>query len=43
MSEKNVLVIKKENFDYENYMKPLKVSTELHAKVKALADEVNQP
>jgi len=39
----DVLIIKKENFNYEDYMKPLKVSTELHSRVKAIADECNQP
>jgi len=37
------LIIKKETFSNEDYMKPLKVSTELHAAVKVLADESNQP
>lgn len=41
--QKDILVIKKENFNNEDYMKPLKVSTELHSRVKQLADEANQP
>lgn len=39
----DVLIIKKETFINEDYMKTLKVSTELHTKVKQLADESNQP
>lgn len=39
----DLLIIKKESFSNEDYMKPLKVSTELHSQVKALADEANQP
>lgn len=41
--EKDVLVIKRETFCNEDYMKPLKVSAELHSAVKALADKANQP
>ncbi len=41
MSDK--LVIKRDTFSNEDYMKPLKVSTELHSEVKKLADETNQP
>ena len=41
--EKDILIIKRETFSNENYMKPLKVSTELHTRVKTLADETNQP
>jgi hypothetical protein len=41
--EKDILIIKKETFSNEDYMKPLKVSTELHTQVKQLADEANQP
>ena len=36
----DVLVIKRDNFSAEDYMKPLKVSNELHTRVKALADEL---
>ena len=43
MENKNVLIIKRDTFSNEDYMKPLKVSTELHSRVKALADEANQP
>ena len=43
MISKDILIIKKETFCNEDYMKPLKVSTELHSAVKALADKVNQP
>ena len=39
----DVLVIKRDNFSAEDYMKPLKVSNELHTRVKALADEANPP
>lgn len=42
-TDKDVLIIKRETFSNEDYMKPLKVSNELHSKVKALADEANQP
>ena len=41
--EKDILIIKKEAFGYEDYVKPLKVSTELHRQVKELAEETNQP
>ena len=41
--EKDILIIKKESFCNEDYMKPLKVSTDLHSQVKALADKANQP
>jgi len=41
--EKDILIIKKESFSNEDYMKPLKVSTELHSQVKSIADEANQP
>ena len=37
------LIIKKEDFASEAYMKTLKVSTDLHSEVKALADKTNQP
>lgn len=43
MENKDILIIKKEAFCSEDYMKPLKVSTELHSQVKTLADEANQP
>lgn len=42
-NEPKLLIIKKESFNYEDYMKPLKVSTELHHRVKAVADKTNQP
>ena len=37
------LVIKKDPFITEVYPKPLKVTTELHAQVRSLALETNQP
>ena len=40
--KKDVLIIKKESFCNEDYMKPLKVSSELHSRVKELADKSNQ-
>lgn len=30
-------------FGYEDYVKPLKVSNETHARVKALAEQTNRP
>lgn len=42
MDKSNVLIIKKENFSNEEYMKTLKVSTELHTKVKQIADSTNR-
>jgi hypothetical protein len=39
----DVLVIKKETFNNEEYMKTLKVSTELHDAVRNLAKVTNQP
>lgn len=41
--EKDVLIIKREPFCNEDYMKPLKVSTELHSQVKTVADKANLP
>lgn len=39
----DILVIKRETFCNEDYMKPLKVSTELHSSVKEIAEKTNQP
>ncbi len=41
--EKDILVIKRIMFGYEDYVKPLKVSNETHARVKALAEQTNRP
>lgn len=41
MAEK--LIIKKDPFPTEVYPKPLKVTTELHAKVRDISFETNQP
>ena len=41
--DKDVLIIKRESYCVEEYMKPLKISTDLHSQVKALADKANQP
>lgn len=40
---RDVLVIRKENFSNDDYMKMLKVPPELHARVRQLADETKQP
>lgn len=39
----DVLKISKVTFGCEDYMKPLKVSTRTHARVKDLADRTNRP
>lgn len=41
--EKDVLIIKKETFSPEEYMKTLKVSPDLHAAVREIAEKTNQP
>jgi hypothetical protein len=41
--EKDMLIIKKDPFIAEVYPKPLKVTTELHMRVKDIADKTNQP
>jgi len=40
---KDILIIKKEVFSNEDYMKTLKVSPELHTRVRMLAEETKQP
>ncbi|WP_110955186.1 hypothetical protein [Anaerosinus massiliensis] len=39
----DILIIKKDPFTTEIYPKPLKVTTELHSQVTAIATETNQP
>ena len=39
----DMLIIKKYPFETEIYPKPLKVTTELHAKVRKISDETNLP
>ena len=41
--EKDVLIIKKDPFLSEVYPKPLKITTELHSKVKDIAYKTNEP
>jgi len=40
---KNILVIKRDPFLAEVYPKPLKVTTELHSRVKDIAHRTNEP
>lgn len=43
MENKDELVITKVTFGYADYIKPLKVSVETHAKVKHLAEATRRP
>lgn len=43
LMEKDVLIIKKDPYLSEVYPKPLKITTDLHTRVKDLAYQTNQP
>ena len=42
-NDKDVLIIKRDPFLSEVYPKPLKITTELHSRVKDIAYKTNEP